>query len=263
MKFGEDGLTLEEGWQSELGDDLSGDKTLAEVKDVPGMAKMLVSAQKMVGADKIVLPGAEATEDEMNSFYTSLGRPAEPSEYGITKPEDFPEGLEFNEKSVEEYQKAAHALGLQPHQAKGIFDWYNELSKGEHAAGEESKVKAKEETENGLREKYGDKYTETVKNALDAARAFMSEEDIQKFNETGLGNAPWLIEAFAKVGAAIGEDKLSISHVHDNSITAQSEIDRIQGDLKHPYHNKTAPVHTAAVNAVQDLYKTIYPNEKG
>lgn len=262
MKLSEDGITLEEGWQGELGDDLKGDKTLAEIKDVPAMAKMLVSAQKMVGTDKISLPGVDATDEDWGTFFTSIGRPQEPTGYELSKPEDFPEEAPFDPKVLEDFQATAHKIGLLPSQAKQLFDWYNGLTRTAYDKGQTDLTDAKVTAEKGLREKWGDKYNENMKRALAAVRSFVSEDDIKRFDESGLGNVPWLIEAFARVGDAISEDKLSISHISDNATTAQAEIDRIMGDLNHPYHDKTKPGHVEAVHKVQDMYKMIYPNKK-
>lgn len=262
MKFEEDGVTLGEGWQSELGDDLKDDKTLADIKDVPTAMKMLVSSQKMIGSDKVSLPGTDATDDDWSSFFTSIGRPGEPAGYGLSKPEDFPEDLPFDPQFLEDYQATAHKLGLLPTQAKQLFEWYNGATKGVFDKGKTALDDAKAETEKGLREKWGSKYNDNLKKSLDAVRAFVSPEDVEKFDENGLGNIPWLVEAFSKIGDAISEDKLAISHISDNTITARAEIDRMMGDLSHPYHDKSAHGHTEAVSKMADLYKVVYPDNK-
>jgi len=246
-----------------LGDDLKEDKTLAGIKDVPGMAKMLVSSQKMIGADKVVLPGPDATEEDLNAFYTSLGRPAEPKGYELAMPEDFPKEIPADEELLGAFQETAHKIGLQPAQAKQLFDWYNEQTKTAYDKSQTGLTNAKAEAEKFLRDKWGDKYNDNRERSLKAVRAFVSEEDIKKFDETGMGNLPWLVEAFSKIGEAISEDKLAISHISDNSVTAKAEIDRILGDPNHVYHDKNKPGHVEAVNKVQDLYKRMYPNERG
>jgi hypothetical protein len=259
MKFEEDGITLGEGWRDELGDDLKDDKTLADIKDVPSAMKMLVSAQKMVGSDKVSLPGVDATDDDWNTFFTSIGRPAEEAGYGLSKPEDFPEELPFDAEFMKGFQAIAHKIGLLPAQAKKLFDWHNGVTKTTYGKGQTALDDMKTETEKGLREKWGDKYNENMKKSLAAVRAFVSPGDVEKFDKDGLGNIPWLVEAFSKIGDTISEDKLAISHVSDNTTTARAEIDRIMGDLKHPYHDKATPGHTEAVNKMQDLYKVIHP----
>jgi len=287
MQFEEDGITLSEGWQSELPEDLREDKTLAAVKDLPGLAKMLVSAQKMVGADKVVLPGPDATEEDLNAFYTSLGRPADPKGYELAMPEDFPEEVPVDEGLLEAFQETAHKIGLQPAQARQLFDWYNEQTKTAYDKSqttlsnaraeaeifdwynEQTKTaydksqttlsNARAEAETFLRDKWGDKYNDNRERALKAVRTFVNEEDVKRFDETGMGNLPWLVEAFSRIGEAISEDKLAVSHISDNAVTARAEIDRIMGDLNHPYHDKNKPGHVEAVNKVQDLYKRVYP----
>lgn len=259
MKLGEDGITLEEGWQGELGDEYKDDKTLAEIKDIPGMAKMLVSAQKMVGVDKVALPGVDATEDDWSAFFTSIGRPSDSTGYDLEKPTDFPEELPFDSQFLEDFKGTAHKMGLLPSQAKKLFEWYNGITKTTYDKNKTALDDMKTGTVKGLREKWGDKFNENMKKALTAVRTFVSPEDVEKFDKQGLGNIPWLVEAFARIGGTVSEDKLALSHITDNATTAQAEINRIMGDLNHPYHKAEAPGHVEAVHKMQEFYKIIHP----
>ena len=80
-------------WKNALPDDVKTDPSLADIKDVGGLAKSYIHAQKMVGTDKISLPTENATPEEMSTFYDRLGRP---KEYEFSKAE-LPEGMDYNE----------------------------------------------------------------------------------------------------------------------------------------------------------------------
>jgi len=259
MKLGDDGFTLGEGWQSELEEGLREDKTLAEIKDIPSMAKMLVSAQKMVGADKLVVPDENAGPEEWDKFHTALGRPKSPDEYPIEVPEDYPSELVASDEVRKEFRNTAHKLGLNSNQAKGLFDWYGEVSKAAFNEANANRSAELENSEKELKQIWGDKYNENLKSARDATRAFLDEEGIKHLDETGLGNAPWLIKAFHKIGEVIGEEGISKGSGPSSGVDAQAEIDRIMGDLNHPYHNKKAPGHVEAVHRMQELYQIRYP----
>ena len=69
-------------WRSGLPEDVAGDPSLADIKDVSSLAKSYVHAQRMVGRDKVSIPQEGAGEDEWNSFYDRLGRP---EKYEINK----------------------------------------------------------------------------------------------------------------------------------------------------------------------------------
>ena len=62
-------------WKSGLSEDIRADKSLENIKDISGLAKSYIHAQKMVGADKIPVPNKYATEDDWNAVYEKLGRP--------------------------------------------------------------------------------------------------------------------------------------------------------------------------------------------
>ena len=52
-----------------------------EIRSVDDLWDKMKGAQKLIGKDKIVLPGEGATKEEMDAFYTRMGRPANPEGY--------------------------------------------------------------------------------------------------------------------------------------------------------------------------------------
>ena len=111
-------------WIKNVPEDMRGEPSLALVKDFPGLVKSYVHGQKMVGADKIALPGTDASDDTWNEFYGKLGRPETAADYGLKKPEDLPEGFPYSEDIEKDFGEQAHKLGLTPKQVKGLFSWY-------------------------------------------------------------------------------------------------------------------------------------------
>ena len=57
-------------WKASLEDGVKNDPSLADIQDVSGLAKSYIHAQKMVGADKVALPKENASEEELNTFYS-------------------------------------------------------------------------------------------------------------------------------------------------------------------------------------------------
>ena len=51
-------------WKESLSEELRSDKSLENIKDIEGLAKSYVHAQKLVGADKIPVPNKFATEKD-------------------------------------------------------------------------------------------------------------------------------------------------------------------------------------------------------
>lgn len=77
-----------------------------EVKSIEDLWEKMNGAQKLIGKDKIVLPGDNATTEELNTFYKRMGRP------------DNPEGYEF--KSIDSLKDISRNVELD-HSMKTIF----------------------------------------------------------------------------------------------------------------------------------------------
>jgi len=79
-----------------------------EVKNVDDLWTKMAGAQKLLGKDKVILPGENATQDELNSFYTRMGRPEQP------------DGYEF--KSVESLKEVDRNVNLDTGMKKIFFE---------------------------------------------------------------------------------------------------------------------------------------------
>ena len=86
------------------------DPSLSTYKDINGMAKSLINAQKMVGADKVAIPGSWATEDDWSQVYNKLGRPETADKYDLSFDQD-------TEENGQWFKETAHKIGLSQNQA--------------------------------------------------------------------------------------------------------------------------------------------------
>lgn len=247
---------LQEGWQAELPEDLRENETLAGVSTLSGLSKMLVHAQSMVGKDKVIVPGEGATEEDLNTFYDKLGRPKTAADYDLTPPE----GLSYGDDELVGFRDTAHKLGLSATQTKALFDWHGNLSIEKAKA---DSLRQKEElsaSEATLKKEWGGAYDQNFALAMKAVRTFTDEGSLKAL-EQGLGNDPSMVKLMHKVGEAISEDKLKGDAPIYTPGENKDAINKIMGDLNHPYHNKKHPGHEAAVVHVQKLYSALYPDE--
>ena len=53
-----------EDWRSMISEDLRGDTSLQHIGSIDAMAKSYINAQKMVGADKVAIPGSWGTDED-------------------------------------------------------------------------------------------------------------------------------------------------------------------------------------------------------
>jgi len=256
----EDG-SFTENWMESLPEDLREDPTLKSIQDFPAMAKMLVSSQKLIGKDKIVIPGSESTDEDWLGVFDKLGRPEKSEGYELAKPEGLPEDLPWSDETVEAFKSVAHKTGLLPKQAKDLFDWYNGAVVESYTAAEKEREDAYNGAVAALKKEWGAAYDQKLELAHTAVRAFTDEDDVKALDES-LGNDPRMIKLFAKIGGAISEDKLKGTQQIATPTEVQGEINKILGDPKHPYHIKGHPEHAAAVQGMQELYRQMYPEEK-
>ena len=71
-------------WRSSLPEDIREDPSLKPLQDINSLAKSYVHSQRMLGTDKVVVPGKYATPDEWRGFYHKVGLPEEVKDYEVT-----------------------------------------------------------------------------------------------------------------------------------------------------------------------------------
>ena len=239
---------LNENWRDCLPEDIRNEPSLNSIKHFGALAKSYVAAQKMVGANKIALPGEHATPEELNTFYKALGRPDSADKYSVEDIE-IPKGFALDDAQVKEFREFAFNNGLnqKTFAAAVAFD----LQRARKEA-EEEKARSVAEynsSMNKLEAAWGRKFEQN----LAQCNAAMNKWNLTEiFRSAGLLNNYQLITAMAEIGAAISESKLK----GDNFNTPQdpkAELDRILGDMNHPLYKKDHPAHEAAVKQVNEL----------
>jgi len=261
----ESGIDHEAGgegdWKAALPDELRVDPTIARLGSVADGMKMLVHAQRMVGRDKVALPAADAPEEDWAAVYDRLGRPASPDDYELCLPEGFPEGMAFDEEVTGRFRAQAHRLGLQPRQVQGLFAWYM----GEHAQGADGAEQASEAAAGELRREWGAAYERRLDEARRAARVLGGDGLLKHFAESGIGNDPQVIRAFAKAGRLLAEAEAPEAGAADGFVrsgeAAKNEIARLQGDrgFMAAYRDRLHPDHGQAMGRMRGLFEAAYP----
>jgi hypothetical protein len=149
----------------------------------------------------IVKPGDDAPQEEWDRFYASVGRPTDPSGYEID-----------GEGVVEEFRKTAHQLGLTKSQAEKLYSWYSDAQK----QAEEGVAKSYTATQESLKQDWGDKYTENMRNIERFAKRYGNDALAKELSNPVLGNNPALIKAFARAGAELAPETLVTGKPVDN-----------------------------------------------
>lgn len=193
-------------------EDLRSEKVFESIKgkDIteafPILAKNYVHAQKLVGAEKLVVPGPTATPEELSAFYTKLGRPAKPEEYVPKLPEGLTED-KLDKARLDTWRKEMHDAGIPKAAAERLLSKYLADEHGAYTAAQAAQTKALEQNELAIKQEFGAKFDEKVNHARWAVKEFGSDALLQMLDQTGLGSHPEVVKLFAKIGESVADDR--------------------------------------------------------
>lgn len=193
--------------------------------------------EKLFGADKagrtVVLPGENAEPQELEDFYTKLGRPADVDGYELELPEN------ADSDFVNWFKTSSHKAGLSTTQAKAIVDEYNNYVTG-RVTEEQASLQQQEEAERQqLRAEWGAAYnTNLAKADAVLAQLGVSDEVVLKLKD-GLG-AAGTAKFFADLHTKIGEGTLVVADAQPNTgfnrpmspTEASAKLDELKSDPK-------------------------------
>ena len=244
-------------WKSSLPEDLRMDPSIANAPSVESMAKSYVSAQRMVGLDKIAVPTEHSTDEEWTQVYDKLGRPETPGGYDLQM-NNVPEGLEANPQLVDWFAGTAHEIGLTPKQAQALADKYNVMAGEVEQSPDDQALQADAKEQEGIRSLQKE-YGRAFDTKIGTAKAVLSQyggDDLLglKLDDgTSLASNPALVRTLVNIGdfmqGKLGEDTLRDAKTGGNAMTpadAQRELSQIQVQGG-PYWDQMHPGHSAAV----------------
>lgn len=242
---------------SDLPSDILGDPSLKAIKDVPSLLKSYVHAQKKMGADKVVLPNKNSTNEEWLSLYHKLGLPTEFEQYELQTEEN----SILQEDFFNEFKQKAFENRVLPSQAQALFDFINSKTGEQYSQMEESRQTQVEEGINNLKEEWGEAFDQNLFKAKAAVNEFGGEDLKAYLNDSGLGNDPQLIKAFAKIGESfLKEDNFEQGAKPAYAMSpseAQQKANEHMGNFDGPYYNSAHPDHKRVVDEVNKMFQII------
>ena len=262
-----------------LPEDLRGNESLANFKDVGGLAKSFVEMKSMQGSS-IRIPSAEASDDDRkafhdkmvnqmpslmlkpdfdnaeqsNEFYRTLGMPEESGGYEMPKVD----GIEMPEERGAALQKIAHEAGL----TKSQFDKVMTAALGlDVVAAETQTANLKAEAE-ALHGEWGMAFDERKGTIVAVAKHTGAPDRLIaaiEADEAGVDTMEWLLKMSAFVkgeGVELGNQNLGDPDNGNSKMTpseARGQISDIQGNRSHPYWNQNDPAHSDALKKMVEL----------
>lgn len=240
-------------WKAGLPEDL---RTAVDKYATPAdLAKGYREAEKLIGKKGVILPGENATPEEMQAFHAALGVPPAPEGYELKAPEGIPEGA-WSDDLAKAFAAEAHKLGLTPAQARGLAEWQTKLSADAMARqGMEPDGRTWEEA---LRADWGASYDANIATAVRAMKEF-GDQEIQTRLGDRIGDAA-MVRMFYNIGLKVAEDApagLGGGGTPSGAETIQAQINALMQDPKGPYWNTRHPDHKATVQQVSGLYEKL------
>ena len=249
-------------WKAALPDDLREHPSIAGMQDVASLAKSMVHAQSMVGADKIAVPGKWADDEDWSQVYDKLGRPASAEEYGLQF--DVPDG-EADPALTGWFEETAHKIGLNTKQAQQLADSYIELTGGmgqQEVDLEAAKAQATAE----LRQEYGAAFDDRLGKGNNFLGEFGADGlmELRLQDGTPLMNHPafirTVVNAAQYIHESVSEDKL-IGDKDSNVVTpgeAQKQLEEVMRPDS-PYWDSRHPQHDVYVQRALSIQEMIHP----
>jgi len=236
-----------------LPEDVKNESSLQNIQDVGQLAKGYVSAQRMVGADKIAIPGKHATDDDWKDVYTKLGVPTSPDKYDVKY--SLQDGA--SETPVKNFIAEAHKLNLLPSQVQGVLNYYSQLEQGAMDTAKKDLELNKVENETSLRKEWGLAYDKKMNQANNVFKNYFANDlaDVMLQDGTPLGNHPGFVKSLVGMAENFSEDSMGTGQEESGAMTpneSEREIQKIMGDKDSPYWHKNHPEHK---NVVDEVFK--------
>ena len=228
------------------------EKALANFVSMDDFVKSYLSAQRLVGANKVAIPNKMATDEDWEEVYSKLGRPAKPEDYKYSFSEE-----EINQDQLKNFNETAHRIGLLPKQAERIIKFYNEMNTQAEVDNQKMFEAKQTEAMTDLKKEFGPTYTKRLDQAKKLATETLGNEMLNNTvlkDGTRLGDSVEVIKAFSMLADKLSEDE--IIKGEGSSYQTASEIEKEISELTEdgsPYWQKTHPNHAKTVDRVFKL----------
>lgn len=241
-------------WLKDVDPEIANDPSLKVFTNHKDLVKSYVHAQKMLGKDKVVLPGKNSTEQDWKQFYNKIGLPESMDAYEIKKGEKYT----VHDDALNEFKKLAYENNILPGQAQKVMDWLNERAgQSSQVAQQQSETQLVEGWQN-LKKEWGAGFEKQMAFGKQAVAEFADEDTYKYLDQKGYLDDPIFAKMMAKIGSNLTEDVFNEDVRETHGMTpqeAKSKYNEIVGDANHPYRNSSHPNHKQAVADVQKLFE--------
>jgi hypothetical protein len=240
-------------WYKGLGKDFESNPSITKFKDVQGLAKSYLEAQKLIGKDKVVVPTEKSTPEEWNAFYKKIGAPEDVA--GYETPElEVPQEVRMNDDALNAFKGKAKELGLSKKQFSELYKLQQELNLNQFNQSVEEVKNIKANSETSLRKEWGAAYDVKIDGAQKLVSSFFKGDELHPAFKV-LANDKGFVKAMANIAEKLGESGFEggEKRVTMTPNEAQGELNQIMADFKGAYYNDLDPRHKVTVDRVLEL----------
>lgn len=229
------------------------DKESGEV-NYGNLMKSYVHSQKSMNSSKVVIPGENASPEELDEFHSKLGYVSDEGEYKLDRAEE----SVLSEEQVADVKKFAREHRMPVKQAQALVNYME--SKTSESVKMSTEATASQITEglNGLKTEWGQAYEQKLGNAQRVLTEVVADESVMEvFKDPRVGSNPAVIKALAKIGEGLfKEDGIKGQAAGAMSPSeAQAEINKIMDDPR--YWDKNNPSQKDLVAKTMKLREMI------
>jgi len=225
------------GWDANLPDDLKASAAaLAKYPNPLELMRGHVNASKLIGQKTALkAPAPDAKPEEVAKFNAQirevLGVPAKAEEYKLTKPDNLPQGLSWDEAKVGDWQKFFHENNIPPAIADKIVAKQAAEIASQADAGKGKLDEWVKSQEAELLKEWGADYDANL--GLAAKAASIAGFDL---NDSELGNNAKFVKAMLTVSRLISPDKLVGGDKAATVMDGAAQAEDIRRNPNNPWH---------------------------
>jgi hypothetical protein len=229
--------------------------------DYEGLGKSYTSIEKLLGGEKVPKPRSDDDQEGWDRWFKAAGRPDKQDEYELKRPDSLPNGF-YDEEAEKSFKTWAHVNGLTKKQAANLHENYVKTRLEQHQAYQVSQKQAKEQNVTSLKREWGAQYDSKVAAAKKALQAYADPDYYKYLDESGEGDKPAMIRAWARIGERMGgERRLEGDPQAADTRDPQSAIADFRVKYDKALHDRTHPDHDMRVKEYNGLFAKAFPGQ--
>ena len=239
---------------------------IQNAKDLSTLAKNYIESQREIGR-RVRIPGKDAKPEDVQAFKTKLIETgmlpaplASPADYGIVKPEGLADGIPWSDELASTLAATLHKHGAPKELAADLLALHMQALAGS----QQSLNTSLEAGMAALKTEHGDKFDERQAAATRlATEIFTTPEELEFFEQTGLGNHPKFLSILMRLAPLAMQDSSFVAGMQNqggamSGDDVRAEIAKIMTDKNHPMNAGYWRQDKAVMVHIDQLYKKAY-----